>query len=305
MLDLIIIGGGPAGLTAAIYAARKKLDFKVLAQKIGGEQVLITSVIENYPAIKSISGIEFIKKIREHIRDYQVEIEEGQEVVKVIKKENNFLVKTKVAKEYTAKTLIIASGRKPRHLGLPGEKEFEGRGVSFCSVCDAPLFRDRVVAVIGSGNAGLESALDLTKYAKKIYVLERASKVIGDKILQERLEETGKVEFIIKAIAKEIKGEEFVSVLLYQDEEIQKIKELKVTGVFIHVGSATSVDFVKDILELNVAGEIVIDPKSNQTSVEGIFAAGDVTDIKWKQIVVAAGEGAKAVLSVHEYLSRK
>lgn len=305
MLDLIIIGGGPAALSAAIYAARKKLNFKILAQRIGGEQVLYSNDIENYPGIKFTTGGELIKKFKEHVENYGVKIEEDQEIVKLEKKGDNFLITTKTGKIYEARAVIVASGKKPRHLGVPGEKEFEGRGVSFCSICDAPLFKDKVVAVVGGGNAGLESALDLTKYAKRIYVLEYAPKIIGDELLQEKLTKTGKVEFIVNAVIQEIKGAKFVSSLIYQDKKSQKMKELPVEGVFIHIGSVPSIDFVKGFLEINAANEIVIDHKTNQTSVEGVFAAGDVTDIKWKQIIVAAGEGAKALLSAYKYLQGK
>lgn len=303
--DLIIIGGGPAALTAAIYGARKKLNLKVLAQRIGGEQLFATGKIENYPGIPSIpSGLEFINKLKDQVKEYNVDVEEGQEVVKIEKKNGNFLVKTKMGSEYEAKAIIVASGKKPRKLGVPGEKEFEGRGISYCSVCDAPLFPNKTVAVIGGGNAGLDSAMDLTKYAKKIYVLEFGPKIIGDEATQKKLKETGKVEFITMAQSKEIKGEKFVTSLIYEDRNTKEIKELSVQGVFIHVGTVTSVDFAKGFLELNPANEIVIDPKTNQTSVEGIFAAGDVTDVKWKQIIVACGEGAKAALSAYQYLSR-
>lgn len=303
MLDLIIIGGGPAGLTSAIYAARKKLNFKVVSQKIGGEQLLITSKIENYPGLKSVTGIEFIQKIREHVEKYEVQIAEGQEVVKIRKQDKGFLIKTRTDQKYTARAIIIASGKKPSKLNVPGEKEFEGRGVSYCSICDAPLFRGEIVAVIGGGNAGLESALDLAKYAEKIYILERSPKIIGDKILQEQLKKTGKIRFINSTIVQEIKGGKFVSSLIYQGKEAKEAKELLVRGVFIHVGSISSVDFVRDFLEINNANEIVIDPETNQTSVQGIFAAGDITNVKWKQIIVAAGEGAKAALSASQYLS--
>lgn len=303
--DLIIIGGGPAAFSAAIYSARKKINFKILAQKIGGEQLLYTGKIENYPGIKSVSsGIELIQKFQEHAKNYNIDIKEGQEVVKIEKSENNFLVKTKRGKEYETKAIIIASGKKPRQLGVPGEKEFEGKGVSYCSVCDAPLFQDKVVAVVGGGNAGLDSAVDLTKYAKKIYVLEFGPRFIGDPATQEKLKKTGKVEFIVMAQSKEIKGDRFVTGLVYEDRNTKEEKELEVQGVFVNIGSVTSVDFVKGFLELNSANEIITNHKTCQTSVEGIFAAGDVTDVQWKQIVIAVGEGARAALSAYQYLQK-
>lgn len=305
LYDLIIIGGGPAAISAAIYSARKKLNFKVLAQRIGGEQLLAAGKIENYPGIKSIpSGLEFIKLLREHLKEYNVDIEEGQEIAKIEKKNDSFLVKTKRGSEYEAKSIIIASGKNPRPLGVPGEKEFEGKGVSYCSICDAALFPNKTVAVIGGGNAGLDSAMDLTKYAKKIYVLEFGPKIIGDEATQEKLRETGKVEFIVSAATKEIKGKKFVTGILYEDRKTQEIKELSVDGVFIHVGTVTSADFVKGFLELNSANEIVINHKTCQASVEGVFAAGDVTDVPFKQIIIAGGQGATAALSAYQYLEK-
>lgn len=304
-LDLVIIGAGPAALTAAIYTARKKLNFEVLAQRVGGEQVLLTNDIENWPGTKLISGIGLIRKFRKHIENYGVKIKGGQEVVKIEKEGKRFLVKTRRGEEYRARAIIIASGKKPRHLRVPGGKEFEGKGVSYCSICDAPLFRGKTVAVIGGGNAGLESALNSAKYARKIYILELGSKAIGDEFLQEKLKETGKVEFIFNARTVEIKGGKFVTGLIYEDRVTREKKELAVKGVFVHVGQITSSDFIKDFLETSNANEIIIDPKTNQTSVKGIFAAGDVTNVKWKQIVVAAGEGAKAALSAYEYLQQR
>lgn len=299
--DVVIIGGGPAALTAGIYSARKKLNALLLAQKIGGEQVLNIWTLENYPGIKSISGRDFMAVLQKQAQSFNLPIQEGEEALELLKKNNNFLITTKRG-QYEARAIVIASGKTPRHLGISGEKEFEGKGVSFCSICDAPLFGGKEVAVIGGGNAGLDSALDLAKYATKIYVLEFGPKIIGDEDTQEKLKKTEKVDFFVNAAVKEIKGEKFVTGLVYEDRATGQQKELKVRGVFVHIGSVTSAEFAKGLVELNSAGEIVIDHKTNQTSVEGVFAAGDVTDIPWKQIVIAAGEGAKAALSAYQYL---
>ena len=304
--DLIIIGAGPAGASAAIYCARKKLNFKVIAQRIGGDQLLIAGKIENYPGVKIFSsGAELSRILREQLKEYGVDVEEGILVTKIEKENNYFLVNTDKQKEFRAKTILIASGKKPRELGVPGEKEFEGKGVGYCEICDAPLFKGKTVAVIGGGNAGLDGALLLAPYAKKIFVLEYGPKITGDKLTQEKLKKTKKVEFIVGAKVLEIKGKKFVESLVFEDRINKKTVELPVNGVFIHVGTETSSDFVKNLVKTNQAGEIIIDPRTNQTSVEGIFAAGDVTDVKWKQIVVAAGEGAKAALNIIEYLEKQ
>lgn len=304
MFDLIIIGGASAGLTSAIYAARKKLNTIILTDKVGG-QSLLTDNIENYPAFQSISGQELIGKMREQVESLGVEIKEGQRVKKISKSSDGFELETEGGEVFKTRALIIATGKKPRQLNVPREKELTSKGVSYCSICDAPLFSGKDVVVVGGGNAGLEAAVDLTKYANKIYVLEFESKIMGDEATQEKLRQTGKVEFITDATTKEIKGDKFVEALIYEDRKAGEQKELKVQGVFVNIGQIPSSDFVRDFLKLNDQNEIVIDPRTNQTSVDGVFAAGDVSDVLYKQCVIAAGEGAKAALSVYKYLQRE
>lgn len=299
--DLIIIGGATAGLSAAIYAARKKLDFILLTDKVGG-QSLLTSRIENYPGFKSISGLDLIAKMREQAEGFGAKIQEKKLIKNISKTDGIFEIKAHDGEQYKTKTMIIASGKHPRPLNVPGEKEFRDKGVSYCSICDAPLFQNVPVAVIGGGNSGLEAAVDAVPYASKIYVLEFGPKIIGDQLTQEKLKKTGKVEFITNASTKEIKGDKFVESLVYEDRDSKEIKELKVRGIFVNVGQIPSSKFVQGFLELNQWGEIVTDHKTGQTSVEGVFAAGDVSDTKYKQCVVAAGEGAKAALSAYAYL---
>jgi len=291
--DVAIIGGGPAGLTAGIYAARKKLKTVILAKQIGG-QPLLCDLIENYPGFEKISGKELIDKMLAQNKKYGVEIREDEEIKTIAKQDDIFLINS-----LEAKTIIIATGRNPRRLNVPGEKEFEGKGVSYCTTCDAPLFAGKDVAVIGSGNSGLYSAGDLLKYAQKIYVLESLSKIMGDEWMAEELKKGGKVEFILGAEVKEIKGSKFVEKIIYNND-----KEIDVGGVFISVGWIPAAGFAKDFLEMNEDGEIIIDPKTNETSVKGVFGAGDATNTKHKQLVVAAAEGAKAALSVYGYLAR-
>jgi len=291
VFDLVIIGGGPAALTAGIYAARKKLKTIILAKDIGG-QSLLAEIIENYPGIEKISGKELIEKMRIQNEKYGVEIKEGIEVGAIRKQGKNFLINS-----IETKSIIIATGKNPARLNIPGEKEFAGKGVSFCSTCDAPLFEGKTVAVIGSGNSGLCSARDLLKYASKVYVLDFAPKVMGDEWIVEELKKSGRVEFFTGVEIKEIKGSKFVEGIVYDS------KELAVDGVFINIGWTPAVEFLKGFVGLNKEGEIIIDSKTNETSVKGVFGAGDVTDVKYKQCVIAAAEGVKAALSAYNYLT--
>ena len=300
LYDITIIGAGPAGLSAAIYAARKKLKIAILADQAGG-QALLTNIIENYAGIKSISGADLISSMRSKVEDYGVEIMEGVRIREIIRRKNDFEIKS-AENSYKTKTILIATGETPRRLNVPGEKELEGKGISFCSICDAPLFADKDVAVVGGGNAGFDAALDLTKYANKIYVLEFSDKLLGDELTQEKLRRSEKVTFILNAATKEIKGKDKVEELIYEDRKTGKIYNLKVGGVFEAIGSIPGTDFVKDLLKLNDKKEVVINLEANTTSVPGIFAAGDVTNIPFKQCIIAAGEGAKAALNVYNYL---
>ncbi|PIQ92668.1 MAG: hypothetical protein COV69_01860 [Parcubacteria group bacterium CG11_big_fil_rev_8_21_14_0_20_39_14] len=303
MYDLIIIGGGPAALTAGIYGARKKLKILILAQKPSWQMSSALN-IENYPGFKSISGVELLKKMREQVAHYKVEFKEEQvkKVELVSKKE--FAV-TSNKGEYRTKIVIAASGKTPRKLNVNGEKKFTGKGLSYCPTCDGPLFSGKNVAVIGGGNAGLEAALELTSYANKVYILEFLDRFSGDEPTQEKLKNSGKVEFILSAEVKEIKGNGFVNTLIYKDKKKDRIKILKVEGIFVEIGSVPVSDFVEDLVELNKGGEIIVDSKTNMTRTPGLFAAGDVTDVPHKQIIIACGEGAKAALSAYYYLFKR
>jgi len=304
LYDLAIIGGATAGLSAAIYAGRKKLTTVILTKEIGG-QSLLTETIENFPGFESISGRELIKKMEAQVKKYGVEIKDGLEVESILKKEDFFEIKIKNFEDtFLVKSIIIATGKNYKRLNIPGEKEFENKGVSFCSICDAPLFQDKDVAVIGGGNSGLNSALDLLKYANKIFVLEAGPKIRGDELLQEKLKESGKVEFFVNVQPQEILGKNFVEKIVYNDLEKGEIKELEVGGVFINIGWEPATKFLKGFVNLNEWGEIIINPKTNESSVLGVFAAGDCTDTLYKQCVIAAGEGAKAALSVYNYLKK-
>ena len=302
--DLIIIGGATSGLTAGIYAARKKLNAVILTKEIGG-QTLQTESIENFPGFEKISGSELIDKIKEQVLKYGLPLKSGTEVKSISKTDDIFEIATNISDEIKAKSVIIATGKNPRRLNIPGEKEFENKGVVYCSTCDAPLFGGKDVAVAGSGNSGLNSAYDLLKYANNIYVIESADAVKGDEFLQEKLKKSGKVSFITGADIKEIKGVSFMEEVVYLDKESGEEKALKAQGLFVNIGWSPSSALVKGFLKTNEYEEIVIDPKTNETSVKGVFASGDVTDIKYKQCVIAAGEGAKAALSAYDYLKNR
>lgn len=312
--DIAIIGGATAGLTAGVYAGRKKLKAVILSKTVGG-QSLLTDNIENFPGFESISGKELTEKMRAQTEKYGVEIREGIEVESLEKMTDAgktvFLINIKNETKVKAKSIIIATGKSPRRLNIPGEKEYENKGVVFCSICDAPLFGGKDVAVVGSGNSGLESAADLLAYANKIYVLARGDKIRGDELIQEKLRKSGKVDFIMEAELKEIKGGKFVEKIIYADKKNGNMKELPVGGVFVNIGLIPSASFLRgkegrsDFVEMNEQGEIVINPRTTESSVKGVFAAGDVSDVKYKQIVIAAAEGAKAALSAYECLMRE
>ncbi|MCD6094566.1 FAD-dependent oxidoreductase [bacterium] len=306
LYDLIIIGGGPAGITAAIYASRKKLKTLLLTKHFRGQASKAKRIV-NYPGFESISGPLLMKKFKNHLENFDVEIKEGKKVKKIKKLKGSFKVMANADEEYQGRAVIIASGRDPRPLEVPGEKEVIGHGVSYCPICDAPFFQDKTVAIIGGGNAGFEAALDLSKYAKKIYILEISSKVIADEITQEQVKKTGKVEVILNAKVKEILSKKenhalWCKGLIYKDLSSKKEKELKTDGVFIMIGEIPATDFARGLVEFNEKDEIVVDLKTCQTKTRGLFACGDVTNILYHQIVIAAGEGAKAALSAYNYL---
>ena len=302
--DLIIIGAGPAGITAAIYAKRQRLNLLLIAKEIGGQINRKAVKIENFPGILEISGKELIERFLSHLKKYEIKME-IDEVTEVKKKEDFFSVKTKQNKEFLAKTIIVASGATPRPLSIPGEKEFLGKGVSYCVTCDAPLFKGKKVAVIGGGNAGFEAAIFLANFAEKIYILEFFDKVRAEKENQEKAQRTGKIEVITNAQVKEIKGDNFVKSLIYQDRISQNLKELSVDGVFVEIGNIPATSFVKDLVDFNKRNEIIVEFETMATKTPGIFAAGDCNAGRYKQIITACGEGAKAALSVYDYLQQK
>jgi len=297
--DLIIIGAGPAGITAAVYAARKKIDTLIVTKDIGG-QAAWSGDIQNYTGYQFISGPELAEKFEEHMRKFNFDIRENEEVTKLAARQNNFLVKTD-KNSYRAKTVIVASGKKSRELAVSGEKEFKNKGLVYCATCDAPLFSEDDVAVIGGGNAALDATLQLMKIANYVYIINRSNSLRGDEIMQEKIKKSKKVSILNNSQVIEILGDNFVNAI--KIEKDKKEETLAVQGIFVEIGLIPNSDFAVD-LNKTKNGEIKVNNR-NETNIPGIFAAGDVTDVFEKQIIIAAGEGAKATLSVFRYLSSR
>ena len=296
--ELIIAGAGPAGITAAIYAARKKMDFVILTTNVGG-QVSFSSEIENYTGFQYISGEELAAKFQEHLKRHKFELK-MEEVQKVEREGTLFRVKTDVG-TYMGKTAIIATGRKPRELKVPGEAEFKNRGVTYCATCDGPLFEGLDVAVVGGGNSGLEAVLQLIKIAKSIYLLQRGSQLKADTVLVEKAKTSEKVNIWINTQVREIVGDKLVTGIRVRRNGKETL--LPVQGVFVEIGSVPNSEII-GFVEKNRWGEIIVNCEC-ETNIPGLFASGDVTNVPEKQIVVAAGEGCKAALSTFRYLSQR
>lgn len=297
MYDLIIIGAGPAGITASVYAARKKMKFLVISKDIGG-QAAWSGDIENYTGYQFITGPELAAKFEEHMRKYDMELKENEGAVD-LKKEEDIITVTTDKNKYEARTVIIASGKRTRELNVPGEKEFKNRGLTYCATCDAPLFSGRDVAVIGGGNSALDAALQLMNIAKHIYLINITPALGGDAIMREKVQESEIVTVLNNSQVSAVTGEKMVNGIKVRKEGKEQF--LAVGGVFVEIGLIPNSEFVKDV-EKNRLGEIKVNT-SNETNIPGIFAAGDITDVPEKQIIIAAGEGSKATLSAFRYLS--
>ncbi len=306
MYDLIIIGGGPAGVSAGIYSARKKIKTVIITDTFGG-QSLVSDKIGNWIGEVEISGFELGQKMEQHLKSHHegIDIVEGDFVEKIERIPGDtpaFKATTRNGKTFEAKTVLLTAGSRRRKLAVPGEKELEGKGVVYCSTCDAPLFGGMDVAVVGGGNAGLEAVEDLIPYANTIYLLHHRDSLKGDAVTQERIKASPKVTVLLNAETKRIVGEESVAGLEYEDLASSERKTLAVQGVFVEIGIIPNGDLLKGLVALNERGEVVIDHKTQRASVPGIWAAGDATDVLYKQNNISAGDAVKAVLNINDYL---
>jgi alkyl hydroperoxide reductase subunit F len=297
--DVAVIGGGPAGLTAAMYAARKNLSTILIAMDIGG-QLGVTAEVSNYPGFDDITGPELVQKFHEQATRYGVEQLVGERVVGLQMEGRCKVLELASGRTICAKAVIVASGVQKKHLGIPGEKELYGRGVVYCSTCDGPLFRDLTIAVVGGGNSALEAVIEMNGIARKVYWVSRGP-CVGDAVLQDRVATCERVESIRNNEPIEISGDGKVQGMTVRDLTTGEERRLEVDGVFVEVGLFPNTEFVLDLLKTNERGEITVDAHG-VTGVRGIFAAGDATESHDKQIVIAVGEGARAALAAFEYL---
>ena len=303
MYELVVIGAGPAGMTVVVYAARKRLNTLLISYDLGG-QPLTTAGVENYMGYQFIEGPELMQKFEEQVRQSpsDVKTEIGQRVESVSRINRGFEVRTDKGETYQAKAVIFATGKRPRQLNVPGEKELVGKGVTYCAICDGPLFAGEKVAVIGGGNSALEAADDMIKIAEHVYLISLTS-LTGDRILIDKITNADNLTMFLEHEVLEIKGEDRVEGIKIRDLKSKQEKEFDVGGVFIEIGLVPNSGAMKGVTTLNRLGEIEVNC-ANETGVPGLFAAGDVTTVPEKQIIVAAGEGAKAALQAHRYLQR-
>ncbi len=309
--DLLIIGGGPAGVAAGVYAARKQLKTIVVAEEFGGQST-VSEGVENWIGTVKIPGIELGKQLKAHLEAYKgdiVKIEEGTRVERLEKVTDEsgdvFKATTKNGKEITARAVLIASGAGRRKLAVPGADIFEHKGLTYCASCDGPLFADADVVVIGGGNAGFESALQLLAYAKSVTLLNRSAEFKADPITVEQVRNNPKATIITEVEPVEVKGDKFVSGLVIKDVKTGETRELAVTGIFVEIGVIPSTDFAKGVVELDAINRVVTNPKNQHTSTDGIWAAGDCTDELYHQNNIAAGDAVKALEDIYLWLKTR
>ncbi len=307
MNELLIIGGGPAGVAGAVYAARKRLKTVLVAEEIGGQSI-VSSGIENWIGTREISGSDLAKAFQTHldaVRGDAVTLAVGERVVALEKNAAGFLIRTKTGKEFSAKAVLIASGAGRRKLDVPGAQKFENKGVTYCASCDGPLFADQDVAVIGGGNAGFETALQLLAYAKSVTLIHRHKEFKADRVTIEKACAHPNMRVITHAEPTEVIGEQFVTGLTYRNKDTGEVKNLAVSGVFVEAGVIPNTDFAEGIVERDAIQRIKTDARSQRTSAEGVWAAGDCTDELYHQNNIAAGDGVKALEDIYLWIKKQ
>jgi thioredoxin reductase (NADPH) len=299
--DLVIIGGGPAGLTAAIYTSRALIETLVIEKMLPGGTPVLTTYIENYPGFpEGISGPDFAQRLESQAEKFGAKIISSKPVIRLLKSEYGFQIETEDG-DFLAKAVIVATGTSPRELNVPGEKEFTGRGVSYCAVCDGAFYRDKIVAVVGGGDSAVAEAIYLTRFASKVYLIHRRAQLRAEKIFQERAFSNPKISFIWDTVVKKIEGNKKVERLRLSNVKTQEETDLEAEGVFIYIGSNPNSSIVKDLVQLDENGYIITDTMM-RTNIPGIFAAGDVRNTVFRQLATAVGDGAIAAISAEKYL---
>jgi len=301
MYEIIIVGGGPAGMAASVYAARKRLNTLLITNDIGG-QVNWTNGVENYLGYQFIEGADLIAKFQQQVNQFPIDQKIGLKVVQIRKIEGGFEVISESGGSFQGKVVLLASGKRPRRLNVEGEKELTGRGVTYCATCDGPVFAGQKVAVIGGGNSAIEAALDMVKVAEHVDMVS-VTPLTGDPIMIEKLADAKNLTIYINYQTEKILGQGLTEGIVIQEIKTGKSQQLDDTGVFIEIGLEPNSDMVKNLVRLNQNGEVQVNC-SCETEIPGFYAAGDVTTVPEKQIVIAAGEGAKAALQAHRYLQR-
>lgn len=302
--DVIIIGGGPAGIAGGVYAARKKLSSALIAEEIGGQSA-VSAGIENWIGTVKISGSEFGKALRSHLEAYRgdaVDIFEGERVIELTHNGDIFIATTP-NKKYNARAVLVASGAARRKLDIPGAKEFENKGVTYCASCDGPLFSDMDVAVIGGGNAGFETSAQLLAYTKSVTLIHRHKEFKADPVTVDAILKHPHMHTLTNSEPVEVKGDSFVTGLVVRNKETDETTELPVSGIFVEAGILPNTDFAKDLVALDRTQRIVISPKNQRTSIEGVWAAGDCTDELYHQNNIAAGDAVKALEDLYHWLA--
>jgi len=304
--DLIIVGGGPGGVSAGVYAARKKLKTLLITPEFGGQSV-VSDGIENWIGTVKISGAELAENLKNHLLAYagdSVDVKEGEYVNMIAKTDDIFTVTTN-NNSYQSKTVLITTGSTRRKLDVPGAAEFDNKGLTYCASCDGPLFADQDVVVIGGGNAAFESAAQLLAYCKSVTLLNRTEEFRADEVTVEKLKQNSKFKIITNAIPKEIKGDKFVTGIVYSDTKTGETAELIAPGIFVEIGLIPTTSFAKDLVKLNPVGQIPVDPRNQKTNVHGLWAAGDCTDGLYHQNNIASGDAVKALEDIYVELHTK